>query len=91
MECTSKAQYTIDHLNALKLVRDGADVFDYVVAIRLREVQRITPEWIEIGKAQGTYRAVDTLPYFGAILTPAGVEGLNDACWESLKQDRKSY
>jgi hypothetical protein len=71
------APLTVEHFRAMREVRNGADVYNYGIAGRLREVQRRWPHWISIGKAQmyagdGT----DQMPYFGAILTDAGKAAL---------------
>lgn len=60
------------HLTALRIVRDGVDVFAYDTARLLREARDRRPELVEIGEPFATYPEGDPRPYFGAILTPAG-------------------
>lgn len=61
-------------------VRNGADVYDYQLATDLRFVERIHPQWINIGRpemapADGAKRQ----PYFGAILTRSGLSAARRA------------
>ena len=62
---------------SMRQVKNGADVWDYGIASDLRAVQRKAPSLISIGKPM-MYRGtgVDRMPYFGAILTPAGRRAL---------------
>lgn len=69
---------TAEHYIAMQAAEDGADIYSYAIASRLRDVQREKPKYIEITKpmmydGDGT----DQMPYFGAILTPAGLEAMD--------------
>lgn len=69
-----------DTAEAMQLVRNGADVWDRSIAGRLRMVEQMRPQWIDIGKAvmapeDGALRQ----PYFGAILTTSGKAALDRA------------
>jgi hypothetical protein len=67
------------HLAAMRLVRDGADVFAYDTARLLREVYERRPDCIEISQRPfGTYPEGSQRPIFGAILTPHGIELLGE-------------
>lgn len=66
------------HFIAMRAVEDGADVYSRLIAELLTEVSRARPGWIEITKpmmydGDGT----DQVPYFGAILTPDGLEAMD--------------
>lgn len=68
-----------EHYISMQAVEEGADIYSYAIAHDLREVQRERPEWIEITKpmmydGDGT----DKMPYFGAILTPAGLDAMDN-------------
>jgi hypothetical protein len=68
---------TKKHLDAMRKVKNGADVWDHMIAKALREVQKIDPTLIDITKPmmfQGT--GAEQMPYFGAILTHLGREAL---------------
>jgi hypothetical protein len=57
----------------MALVTEGADVYDYALALNLRQVQRLHPDLITITQPQA-YEGdgTDQMPYFGAILTDLG-------------------
>lgn len=57
---------------AMRLVKNGADVIGLDIAMELRALQKRHPELISITKRMGKYKASQQLPYFGAILTDAG-------------------
>jgi hypothetical protein len=62
---------------AMAAVKDGADVYDYATALRLREVQRAFPGFVDIGPAMAPpTNGTAKQPYFGAILTAAGKAAL---------------
>jgi hypothetical protein len=64
---------TPEQIAAMKAVKDGADVYAYGIALRLREVQRAHPGLIDIGRAMSPpSNGAARQPYFGAILTKAG-------------------
>ena len=68
---------TEKHLDAMRKVKNGADVWDPMIAKALREVQKIDPTLIDITKPmmfRGT--GAEKMPYFGAILTHMGKEAL---------------
>lgn len=71
----AQTKINADQAKAILDVRNGADVYAYGLAGALREVERIAPEYISIGRAQ-MYRGdgTDRMPYFGAIATKAGVK-----------------
>lgn len=59
---------------ALLLVRDGADVTGYALALTYRAIQRKAPALITIGPVEGNYgNGVGIEPYFGCIATAAGL------------------
>lgn len=63
------------HIEAMRAVANGADVWAYGTAVDLREVQRAAPELITIGRAMmAPADGAKQQPYFGAILTDAGRE-----------------
>ncbi len=66
---------TAAHKEAVRLVKNGADVRAYTLAKLLREVEATKPECISIGPVQmGPYDSAGQLPYFGAIATKAGLK-----------------
>jgi hypothetical protein len=66
-------------LNALALVKDGADVHSYQLAKDLRELQSRFPSVISIGPLR-MYQGDGTgiVPYFGAIATANGKRALRE-------------
>jgi hypothetical protein len=82
-------------IEALDGIRDGADIYARHIAMQLREIQKLHPEYIDICKPMA-YEGdgSDQVPFFGAIATPAGIEFLNtenifDS--ESARQAQKKY
>ena len=64
---------TAEQREAMRAVWNGADVYSYAVALRLREVQRLFPGFVDIGRAMcAPVNGAEQQPYFGAILTAAG-------------------
>lgn len=63
---------TLEEKEAMRLVSDGADVIAHHLAGLLRSVQKKAPALITITPVMGEYDGAGRLPYFGAILTPAG-------------------
>ncbi|WP_261122558.1 hypothetical protein [Serratia quinivorans] len=65
-------------IDALDSVRGGADIYARHIAMQLREIQKLHPEYINICKPMA-YEGdgSDQVPFFGAIATPAGIEFLN--------------
>lgn len=70
-------EFTREHIEAMEAVRGGADVPDYLGAMKLREIERKRPELVSIGPIRGKYGKGERLPYFGAILTDEGIQFLN--------------
>jgi len=70
------AELTAQQWDALEQITDGGDVSDYVLAKDLRAIQRIHPDWLEIGRPLGDYTVQQQLPYFHACLTEAGRQAL---------------
>jgi hypothetical protein len=73
-----KPDMTEQHYIAMQAAEDGADIYSRPIASLLRDVQKANPGWIEITKpmmydGDGT----DQMPYFGAILTPAGLDAVD--------------
>ncbi|MBD1379164.1 hypothetical protein [Metabacillus arenae] len=75
-----------EHYEVMKAVKDGATIYGYVDAKRLREVQKFDSELIEIIGLKDLeeitgeeYNGAEQLPYFGAILTGKGKEVLNNS------------
>lgn len=65
---------TKEQIKAMHAVIDGGDVYNRTIAVRLREVERNHPELIKITKPQRAPRdGAASQPYFGAILTAAGI------------------
>lgn len=62
---------------AMEQVEKGADIYDYETARVLRQVEKRHPKFIHIGQAM-MYKGdgTDRMPYFGAILKPAGIKAL---------------
>ena len=71
-------QLTEDHFKAMEAVRNGAEVFGYTTAQALRQVERNAPHLVHITPPMGNYKPYEQHPYFGAILTAAGKEYLDN-------------
>jgi hypothetical protein len=56
--------------------RSGSDVWSYIDAKLLREVEAAYPEFIQIGPCAADIPGHKRQPYFGAILTPRGIHAL---------------
>jgi len=69
----SKSNLTTRQIESMAAVTDGADVYNYGIAVDLRQVQQSHPELITIAQPQA-YKGdgTDQVPYFGAILTYLG-------------------
>jgi len=69
----SKPNLSTRQLESMALVTNGADVYNYALAIDLRLVQHTHPELITITQPQA-YEGdgTDEVPYFGVILTDLG-------------------
>lgn len=68
---------TKDEIAELAAIADtGADVWGYINARNLREVERKAPHLIIIGSAMQNVPGHMQQPYFGAIATDAGREFL---------------
>lgn len=64
---------TKSHFDAMRKVENGADVYDYGIAVRLREVKQLAPTYLSIVDAMNPPNDVRAKqPYFGAILTHVG-------------------
>ena len=65
-------------IDALDSIRGGADIYARHIAMQLREIQKLHPEYINICKPMA-YEGdgSDQVPFFGAIATPAGIEFLD--------------
>lgn len=71
----SHRKLTKEQIAAMREVKDGADIFNRAIAVRLREVQRNHPNYLTIVPAvMGTQNGAR--PYFGAILTARGVDAI---------------
>ena len=76
----SEAKHTKELIDALKAVKNGADVYDYKLAKTLRKVEREFPELVSIGQPQMySGDGTDKVPYFGAICTKKGKELIKKA------------
>ena len=65
------------HYEAMRAIGSGADVYAYGTAVDLREVSRIKPGYIVIGKAtKAPEDGATRQPYFGAMLTEEGQAAL---------------
>lgn len=67
------------HKQAMARVKNGGDVFAYETAQLLREVERHHPEMIVIERAKSDIPGDQQQPYFGAILTAAGIRAIQEA------------
>jgi len=75
-----KSKLSEEQLQAMRLVKRGADVYASDIAGTLREIEREHPGLVDIGKPR-MYAGdgADQVPYFGAICTPAGIIALSCA------------
>lgn len=73
-------KFTTGEVDALRAVKDGADVYSYMLAKALRGIERKHPGLVSIGKPE-MYKGdgTDKVPYFGAILTAKGKAALAKA------------
>lgn len=63
---------SLDEVDALRAVAEGADVYAYGIARHLRSVQKKRPSYIRIGRAKHRPPGEEQQPYFGAIATDGG-------------------
>jgi len=87
---------TPSEVESMRAVADGADVLAYGIAKDLRAVQERFPGFVRIGARMGNYKGHEQMPYFGAILTPAGrkaiaVEKTCSRCRESWPADGEFF
>jgi hypothetical protein len=73
-----------EHIEVMESVNGGADIYGYLEATLLREVQKHDAELVqiltihELEKATGRkFDGAKQLPYFGAILTKKGIDLVN--------------
>ncbi|HEI9782010.1 TPA: hypothetical protein SLN38_001419 [Serratia marcescens] len=82
-------------INALEGIRGGADIYSRHLAMQLREIEKLHPEYITICKPQAySGDGADQTPFFGAITTMAGNNFLdkeNKFDSELAKQAQKKY
>ena len=85
-------ELTKEQREAMVAVKGGADVYSYAIAMRLREVQRASPELIDIGRAMDppTDGAVPQ-PYFGAVLTAAGKAAIAERAMPAERDARLAF
>lgn len=78
MASKTDLEISVETLDAMRRVWDGADVYSRDIASRLRAVKNFHPQLIEIGDAR-MYKGdgTDRMPYFGAILTDLGKRFVN--------------
>lgn len=65
-------------VDILRQIRNGKDVPSRDEAQLLREIERKHPELVSISGPQNEYKDDERLPYLGAILTPVGIQVLQD-------------
>lgn len=66
-------------VEALESVKNGADVYAYGLAVKLREIEREQPELIDICPPKAPPEdGAEQQPYFGCICTRAGQVYLAD-------------
>lgn len=63
---------TLEDVALLKTVRDGADIFGFGTARKLRALGKKAPHLLTICDVMGDYPGVHRQPYFGAIATADG-------------------
>ncbi len=66
------ADLDADEVEELRNVADGADVWGYGNAMRLRSIEKKAPSLIRIVKAKNKPAGHLRQPYFGCIATKAG-------------------
>ena len=79
MKTVDLTKLTRKHLDAMRKVKNGADVWAPDIARLLREVQKTDPDLIDITKPmmfKGS--GAEQMPYFGAILTKEGCRVLKN-------------
>lgn len=70
---------TTQAMDLLK-VKNGADIYDYGIALNLRAIEKERPQWINIGPAESAPAdGAKRQPYFGAIATAAGISAARRA------------
>lgn len=72
----SHRKLTKEQIAAMREVKDGADIFNRALAVRLREVQHNHPNYITIVRPVGGANSHGARPYFGAILTQRGLDAI---------------
>jgi hypothetical protein len=68
-----KTPLSPEQIAGLREIGNGADVFSPALARMARALSKGKPPLVVITKRAGTYLTLETLPYFGARLTTAGI------------------
>ncbi len=64
---------------ALRAIDGGADVYDYGIAVALREVEKTNPDYLKTTRARMAPKdGAKRQPYFGAILMAKGRRALKE-------------
>ncbi len=71
---------TPKQLSLMRAIEQGADIWSHSLAIQLRELQKIVPEYLHIGPAMmaDNIPGKEQQPYFGAILSDEGERVLHE-------------
>lgn len=72
MSTSTSAPNEIGLLTALSAVENGADIYSYALAWRLREIEKEEPELIEICRPMEDPPGDQQQPYFGCICKEEG-------------------
>ncbi len=68
-----KTPLTPEQIACLREIGTGADIYSPALARMVRALSKVKPPLVAITKRAGVYTTIETLPYFGARLTSAGV------------------
>lgn len=61
------------HAKVLLDAEGGADILGFIEAKILRDIQKLSPEYLTITKYMGVYGVKDRHPYFGVLPTEKGL------------------
>ena len=68
----NRRRLTEEQIRAMRIVINGADIYNRLIAVRLREVREFKPNMITIERERHVIAGEPAQPFFFAALTPTG-------------------
>ena len=73
----TQRKLTVEEKKVMRQIANGADIWEYYEARIIRGIERDLPSLVTITKAMNAPEdGAQRQPYFGAILTPAGLKAI---------------